>query len=199
MRVQFTYERTVHMTPSHANRAAVALALGGALWSVAALVGGADGGDHFYLAESIWLPAQLALLLGTVELWRARLHGMSRAGTAGSAIATVGRVAFVLAEVLALTTGEIQESVLPAAIALTALGMIIAGVAVLRARKLETWRRWVVLGAGAYPLLFMIPFAAILGEPPAASLIGWGAALVVVGVAARESDSSTLANAAARP
>jgi len=185
------------MVASHANRAAVALGLGGVLWAAAALIGGADGGDHFYVAESIWLAAQLALLIGTIELWRARPHGSSRAGHVGFAIASLGRALFVLAEVLALVTGEIQESVLPAAVTLTTLGMIIVGVAVVRAGILNGWRRWVFLAVGVYPLLFMIPFAAVMGEPPVASLIGWGAMFVLSGVAVSRSGSSAPTNTAA--
>jgi hypothetical protein len=167
------------------DRASVLLIGGGVLWALAASVGGTDGGDVFYLAESIWLLAQLALLAGTVELWRADLHSGSRLGTVGFALATLGRVLFVVAEVLALVAGEVQDDLLPVAALPTALGTALAGVAVLRARTLDGAWSLVPLAVGVYPFVLMIPFAAVADEPPVASLIGWGLLFALLGVALR--------------
>lgn len=161
--------------------------------------GAADGTTRFYLSELIWLGAQVALLIGTVALWHSRPHDDARAGYVGFAIAALGRAGFVGAEIAALATGTTQEAALPIAALLTAVGMVVAGVAVLRARRWVGWRRIAPLAAGAYPLLAMFPFAAAAEDgPPALTLGAWGAVLVVVGVAAR-SEARRTSRVAVRP
>lgn len=170
-----------------ARSAGAALVIGGVSWVLAAVAsdGAGDGTARFYLSEVIWLGAQVALLIGTVALWRVRPHGDATAGDVGFAMAGIGRVGFVAAEVAALATGATQEVLLPIAALLTAVGMVVAGVAVLRARAWAGWHRIPLLAAGAYPFLAMFPFAVAAEDgPPALTLGAWGLAYVALGVAA---------------
>lgn len=168
--------------------APAAFAVGGAAWVIAAIVGdgAGDGTTRFYLSELIWLAAQAALLIGTVALWQSRPHGDARTGDAGFAVAALGRAAFVGAEVAALAAGTPQDALLPIAALLTAVGMVVAGIAVLRAGRWAGWRRLAPLAAGAYPFFAMFPFAAAAEDgPPALALGAWGIVLVCLGLAAR--------------
>ncbi|MGH9185036.1 MAG: hypothetical protein ACRD0U_04340 [Acidimicrobiales bacterium] len=96
------------------------LVAGGVLWAAASIIGGSDGSARFYVSELLWVAAQTALLAGTVALWRLRLHGVRRAGTVGFVITTAGRAIFVVAELLALAQGAVQDDLLPIAALLTA-------------------------------------------------------------------------------
>jgi hypothetical protein len=170
-----------------ADRARAGLRLGGAAWVVAALAG-QDAGEataRFYLSEVVWLLAQCALLAGTVALWRSRPHGGARTGGAGFGVATAGWAAFVVAEVVALASGKTQDGLLPVAALITAAGMVVAGVAVLRARRWGGWHRLAPVAVGVYPFVAMFPFAASAGDgPPLATLALWGASFVALGAAA---------------
>ncbi len=167
--------------------AAGALITGGVLWVTAALVGGEDGTARFYVAEVVWLLAQLALLAGTLLLWKARPHGERRLGGAGFALASAGRVVFVAAEALALATGKTAEELLPLAALLTAVGLVLAGVAVARERRWTGWATFAPLAVGVFPFLAMFPFAASDADgPPVVSMVVWGLAFAALGLAASE-------------
>lgn len=170
--------------------ASASLAAGGALWLVASLIGGLDGTP---VSQAIWPVAQLALLIGTLALWRLAPHGRRRLGTAGFAIATVARVAFVGVEVATLSGITGQDAVLPIAALLTAVGFLLAGVSVLREGRWAGWTKYAPLAVGVYPLLAMFPFAVISGGPPVAGVAGWGLLLIALGAAARSSKSTVSA------
>jgi len=177
------------------------LVVGGAAWVFAAVAGdgAGDGTARFYISEVIWLGAQAALLVGMVALWRSRPHGEATAGDVGFATAGLGRAAFVGAEVAALATGATQEALLPIAALLTAVGMVVAGVAVVRAREWEGWHRIPLLAAGAYPFLAMFPFAAAADDgPPVLTLGAWGLAFVALGVAT-QAEARRMSDVVAHP
>ncbi|MGH9209235.1 MAG: hypothetical protein ACRD2C_00970 [Acidimicrobiales bacterium] len=74
---------------------------------------------------------------------------------------------------------------------LTALGMVVAGIAVLRERAWNGWARFAPLVVGVFPFLFMVPFAAATGAPPTVSLVAWGLTFVALGTAARPPATTT--------
>lgn len=171
-------------SPTRSVRPAAALVAGGLLWAAAAGIGGVDGGDRFVLAESVWLIAQLLILLGTAWLWRLDLHDGRRLGTAGFTLQVIGRAAFVAAEGLALAQGAVQDDLLPVAALLTALGLVLAGIAILRAGVWEGPGRFVVLAAGIYPFITMFPLAATTADgPPVVVLLAWGLVFAAMGAA----------------
>jgi hypothetical protein len=178
-------------------RTAVVLTAGGLLWATATLVGGVDGGDRFVLAQSVWLVAQLLLLVGTLWLWQLDLHDGRRLGVAGFVLQVLGRTAFVVAEALALARGAVQDDLLPVAALLTALGLLLAGIAISRAGRWDGPGRFVVLVAGVYPFVAMFPLAATSADgPPAAVLLAWGLLFAAMGGAlVRRSPAASSAGA----
>ena len=77
--------------------------------------------------------------------------------------------------------------------------MVVAGVAVVRARAWAGWRRLAPLAAGAYPFIGMFPFAVAAEDgPPALTLGAWGAVLIALGVAAR-AEARRTSTVAVRP
>lgn len=166
---------------------------GAVAWFAAALIGaGADDGTgRFYAAEAVWLVAQTLLLAGLVAFRRLGLHGARRLGQTGFALAVVGRIAFVVAEIVAIATGEIPEPIMPVALLLSVAGMLMVGTAIAREATWGHWRRYAPLAMGLYPLVFMIPLAAATGEPPAAAIAGWALPALAIGLAARPQHAPT--------
>ena len=140
---------------------------GSATWLVAAAIGAAadDGSTQFYVAESVWLVAQLLLLVGLVDLRAVRPDAGRRLGRIGFGVAVVGRVVFVAAELVALVDGAESEAVLPVGALLTAIGMVLVGIATVRAGAWAGWRRYTPLAVGVYPFLFMFPLVALDAGP----------------------------------
>lgn len=164
--------------------------IGGGAWIAAALLGGEDGTTRFRVAELVWLCSHLVLLVATLRLWRAGLHPPGRAAAAGFGLAVLGRALFAVAEVVALATDESQDVLLPIAATATAIALVVVGASIARAQRWTGPSRFVVLAAGTYPFVAMFPFAAASDAdgPPIASLVGWGAITVLVGIGLRTVD-----------
>ena len=89
----------------------------------------------FVITEVLWIVIQLLLLVGVVGL---ALSGVVSGWFGGIALglALLGRADFVLAEIHSLILGE-ESVLLPLGALITAVGMTLVGIAVLRARR---WR-----------------------------------------------------------
>ncbi|MGH9214313.1 MAG: hypothetical protein ACRD2C_27140 [Acidimicrobiales bacterium] len=174
---------------------------GAVAWLAAALVGAGadDGSGRFYAAEAVWLVAHTLLLTGFVALRRLDIYGQRRLGHIGFGLAIAGRLAFFVAEIVALATGKIAEPIMPVAVLLSVAGMTLAGTAIARQAAGDTWRRYSPLAMGLYPIVFMIPLAAATGEPPVAAIAGWALPTLAIGLAARpqQAPASPTATAAA--
>ncbi|MGH3087382.1 MAG: hypothetical protein ACRDSJ_08700 [Rubrobacteraceae bacterium] len=158
--------------------------VGGAGWVaigvVSAFVGRIDGAA-FVVSELSWLVVQSLLLVGVVGL---ALSGAAPGWFGGIAlgIALLGRVDFVVAEIHSLAIGE-DSILLPLGAMITAVGMTLVGVAVLRARRWEGWRKFTPLVAGVYPFVGMFPFIFIANEPNILAIAVWGLAWLALGYA----------------
>jgi len=67
---------------------------------------------------------------------------------------------------------------------LTGLGMILVGVASLKANVWTGWKRYIPLIVGCFPFLFMFPLLIITGNRPAAVIGFWGIPWIVLGITA---------------
>ena len=161
---------------------------GGALWLVAGLVNHGS-------TEAIWLAADALIAVGIIGLARADLHSGSRPGAVGLALAGLGRAAFVAAELMAAFTGNDENAVLPVGALLTAIGLTLYGVAVLRAGRLVRPAAFAPLFAGIYPFAVMFPVVAATGEPSALAIAFWGVPIGLIGPAVVHRASALSASA----
>lgn len=84
-------------------------------------------------------------------------------GRAGVGVAVAGLLGFVVAEVTAPgPTSDLLYSIVPL---VTALGMALAGVAVLRSGRWSGWHRYVPLAVGAWMVAVVTPVIVLAGEP----------------------------------
>jgi hypothetical protein len=167
-------------------RSAAAWIIGGAAWTITALVGSRStkGSGGFYVTETSWLFVHLLVLTGIARLLRTAVSEGSRWERAGFTLAAVGRVLFFSFEVAAMIVGDDELPVFPIAVASTGVGMLIGGAALLRSGRWSGWTRLTPLSVGAYPFVFIIPVFAATGErPPDVLIAGWGVAMALVGYA----------------
>jgi hypothetical protein len=80
----------------------------------------------------------------------------------------------------------------------TGLGMLLAGIAIVRTRRWDGWHRFIPLLAGLYPFVAMFPILAITGEPPLPMITLWCLLWLLLGLAmhAEASAMGTLRRAA---
>lgn len=168
--------------------AGVATVVGGVAWLATGLAStGVDLGNPavFYAVEAGWIASDVLLLAGLLGLgWSGATGG--RLGVVGIGGAVLGRLVFVAAEVQSLVRGGDEDGLLlPAAAVLTAISMVMAGIAVLRTRHWVGWRRLVPLATGVYPFLFMFPFVVVSPNPSLVAIAGWGILWTLLGIALR--------------
>lgn len=162
---------------------------GGVMWSlviVGATVLGIpfsqSGVPAFYIAEALFVVVQSLLLVGFFGIWWSDGVGRSAFGRIAFGLGALGHVFFVLFEAYALIMGTLPP-VFPLAPLTSAVGILLTGIAVLRAKQWEGWTRWIPLLTGLYPWLFMFPFLFITGEPSEYLIGMWGLVRIVLGLA----------------
>ncbi len=159
-------------------------ALGGAGWLVNGLgflVMSQPDGSAFVVSQVAWILVQSLLLIGVAGL---AFSGAAPGWFGGVALglALLGRVDFVVAEVHSLAIGE-ESILLPLGALVTAVGMTLVGVAVLRANHWRGWQRYTPLLAGVYPFVAMFPFIFVANEPNMLAIAVWGLPWLLLGYA----------------
>ena len=159
-------------------------AVGGAGWLVTGLLSSAISRPQsvaYALMQVPWIIVQVLLLVGVVGL---AFSGAASGWLGGIAlgIALLGRVVFVLAEIHSSIL--VDDSILqPLGALITAVGMTLVGIAVLRTRLWGGWQRFTPLLVGVYPFLLMFPFVIVTGEPNILAIAGWGLPWFLLGYA----------------
>ena len=172
-------------TLSKVRTAGVLCAVGGAGWlvnGVVSLVLSQPSGAAFAISEVFWIGIHVLLLIGVVGL---ALWGVVPGWFGGIAlgIALLGRVDFVLAEIHSLSIGDDTSFLLPLGALITAVGMTLVGIAVLRAKRWGGWQRFMPLLVGVYPFMTLFPFIFITSEPSMLAITGWGLPWLLLGCA----------------
>jgi hypothetical protein len=162
----------------------VLCAVGGAAWLVngaVSLVLSQPSGAAFGISEVLWITIQVLLLIGVVGL---ALSGAAPGWFGGISlgIALVGRLDFVIAEIHSLIIGD-DSDLLPLGALITAAGMTLVGIVVLRAKRWGGWQRFAPLLTGVYPFVVMFPFIFITDEPSQLAIVGWGLLWLLLGYA----------------
>ena len=185
-------------TAERVRTAALACTVGGALWLVV-LMGDVvahgtiyDSATSYRVWEAVLVLVDVLLLAGVVGLAWSGAVGDCLLGRVGLGIALLGRVAFLAGEVHSVVQGRDDELLVPVGAVLTALGMLLAGIAVLRARRWDGWHRLTPLLIGVYPFVAMFPILALTGEPPALGIALWGIPWLLLGLAVRAEAAATV-------
>ena len=89
----------------------------------------------------------------------------------------------MLAEIVSAITGNDENALLPVGAFATAIGMTLFGIAVLRARTLDTPGRFAPLTVGLFPFVAMFPIVIASGEPSTLAITLWGIPIALLGVA----------------
>ncbi|MBC6449576.1 hypothetical protein [Actinokineospora xionganensis] len=124
----------------------------------------------------------MGLLLGQIALWRTGVAGRSRTVWGGHAAGLAGMALLAVTEVIATTAAEdphpsertdLLDILYGGSSLATGLGLVIVGVAVVRAGAWQGVRRWLPLALGVWVFVPMTP-AIMAGFLPARlSITGW--------------------------
>ncbi|QDK82063.1 hypothetical protein EXU85_27030 [Spirosoma sp. KCTC 42546] len=185
-------------TSSHLRRAAFAyllagiglLAFGFQFWFLGAVETEAKGrllAPFIFLADDAFVPTEqggwmgliskVAMFIGALSLWEAGEPTGFGKKRSLLFIPMAGAIAYVLGQWMPLPFA-------PMGAFLSGVGMIVVGIATLKANIWMGWKRYVPLVVGSFPFVFMFPILLLSGSRPA-ELIGlWGFPWITLGLAA---------------
>lgn len=151
-----------------------------------------------FVAIQLWFFVQhLGLILGQTALWRTGVAGRSRGVWIGHAVGLAGMALLAVTEVIATTAAEDQypsertdllDILYGVSSIATGLGLMVVGVAVVRAGTWQGARRWLPLALGVWVFVPMTP-AIMAGFIPARlSITGWMLLFAALGWALMKAD-----------
>ena len=129
--------------------------------------------------------SHLLLLAGVVGLAWAGVAGRGRLATAGLALTLLGLAVLTVAEVSWLAGLGATDALYAIATLALMLGLILLGVAVLRAGRWAGWHRYTPLACGLYIPLVLLPSFALPGTAANYAIGLWGVCWLLLGLALR--------------
>lgn len=116
-------------------------------------------------------------LLAVVALTRSGAAGAGRAARIGLGAAMLGQATLASAEVVWPRSPDLGDVLFGIGPTLTGVGLVVAGIQVLRRRRLGPWQRVTPIAVGAYVFVILTPVLIGSGGPPAPAALwaiaGW--------------------------
>jgi hypothetical protein len=141
--------------------------------------------------QGIVIVANSLVLVGVVGLARSGAAGDGWLGRVRLGIALLASVLFLPFEVLVAINLELGGARLGLCALAQGVGLLLAGIAVLRAGRWGGWHRFTPLSCGLYTFLVLIPALALSDGYNAWALAGWQIPFALLGLALYQQGSSS--------
>jgi len=141
------------------------------------------GSSQFVIRNGIVAISHVPVLIGMVGLSRSGAAGSGWLAKLGLGITLLGSALLIPFELTLLLNIALGELLLGLYAPLIGIGLVLMGMAVLRARRWPGWQRLVPLLCGLYPFLVLIPAFAASGGPNFWAIAGWQVPFVLLGLA----------------
>lgn len=141
-----------------------------------------QGSPYKPLGDLIWNLGLVFIVISMVLLHKLNLNGTSTWRKITLFIPVAGCVSYQIGAM----TGWFGEPVLiffPISAFLTAIGMLMIGIQVIKAKELTDWKRFTPLMVGLYPFAVMFPILFITGHPNIYAILLWGLPWKIMGCA----------------
>lgn len=176
----------------------------GMLWAVAILIEYRFGlkppnhGNLYAVDQGTFFVAQLGYVTGIIGLMRARAAGDGWLGKAALGLFAFGWIVLVVAQLLAWVTRDNNLPLFPIGGLAAMLGGLLAGAAVVAARRWTGWQRFSVLVYALYYLCaLLLPLFIAHHGPTLITESLWGLAWLPIGVALASQTHTSRAHIAA--
>jgi hypothetical protein len=137
-----------------------------------------------FVAQAVIHLGELAAVIALALSGAAGRGWLARIGLGATVI---GQVLLAAAELIDPFSPEVGDQIFYVAPLLSAIGLILAGIAVLRTRHWGGWHRFTPLLVGLWSLIVLTPAVIASGGPPAPlalwAIAGWELCWVLLGVA----------------
>jgi len=127
-------------------------------------------------------------LLAVLALTWSHAAGPGRTARVGLAAAMLGQATLACAEVTWPNSPDLANVLFGVGPMLTGVGLVVAGIPVLRGRRWTAWRRFTPIAVGAYVFIILTPVLIGSGGPPAPAALwaiaGWDVLWALLAIAA---------------
>ena len=146
----------------------------------------------YSITQIVWAICQSLLFLGTIGLARSGAVGTTRLGRIGLSLALAGMggiapgvagFAFIASATADSPVAIALSAIVGLASNLAGIGFVLAGIAVLRARRWQGWHRFAPLLCGLYVFVALTPVLAAFPGLFFWGLAGWNACFILLGLA----------------
>ena len=181
------------------------LAFGFQFWFFGAVEAKAKGhllAPFIFLADDPFVPTEqggwigliskVAMFVGALSLWKVGEPTGFGKKRPLLVISMAGAVAYVLGQWLPLPFA-------PMGAFLSGIGMLLVGVASLRANIWTGWKRYAPLIVGGFPFVFMFPILMMSGARPAELIGFWGFPWLLLGLATWQRAQEVSSTSATKP
>ncbi|MGB4777187.1 hypothetical protein [Microbacterium sp.] len=152
--------------------------VGDTVYAIDRVYPGDPGFAFANLVAAVW---HVLLLIGVLALPSVGGERFGRLGRAGTIVAAIGMVTLISAEIATQVAGAIPVPLIAASAPLTGIGLVLAGVALLR----DPRRRFLAVAAlatGVYALAVIVPTSVGPGGANYFVIAGWGALWLLLGI-----------------
>lgn len=150
------------------------------------------GSSTFGLITALNATSHLLLLVGVAGLLSSSALGPSRLGRGGVVLTLLGLVVLVSAEPTSLLNMEVAVVLYSVSTLAIMIGMILAGIAMVRGGRWTGWQRFTPLACGLFIPLILVPAFALPGYASNYAIGVWGVCWLLLGLAMRETDSAAI-------
>lgn len=139
-------------------------------------------GAPFYWVGAVLVVLHVLELVGVLGFWASGASGSGWLARIGLTLATLGSFTILIAEAVLRFSFDTGNSLFGAAVPLTGVGFILAGIAVLRSKQWTGWHKFVPLVTGLYPFLILLPAFALSGGVNFLAIGGWALCRLALGI-----------------
>ena len=141
-------------------------------------------GTPFYLNQSMFLAANIGYVIGILGLMWVKAAGNGWFGKIALGLFASGWVILVVATIWSLFTGNNENPLFPIGGLAASIRCLLAGVAIVTAKRWQGWQRWsVLIYAVYYWAALFLPLAIANREPNQITETIWGLAWLLIGLA----------------
>lgn len=139
---------------------------------------------HDLILLTLFAVTDLLIIATLLALWRTNACGEGLAAKVGFGLAILGYLLDVPGELLTEVSRPTATTLSGVGVSLFAVGMVIAGISMLRARRWHGWHRFVPVELGAYIPLVLIP-SLMFNRGPDLAFAFLGVLYILLGLAVR--------------
>lgn len=163
---------------------------GGVLQMLGGVINPPQGSWSTGASSGISSLSHLLLLAGMLGLWASGAMGRGRLARGATSITVSAWAVNAVAELTVFASNDVADVLFGIGTLGLAVGLMLAGITTLRARRWKGWHRFTPLAAGVFLVVVVFPAFVLPGRDFEYVIAAWGVCFVLLGLAVRAESSA---------